>query len=124
MSPRFAPSLNPDRTRTWTPLELVPAPADARGGCRPSFQVPRAGDGNRTHVACLEGRYSTIELHPPDCGQARLATASGRSIRSQGHAAGGAGSRGGPVRTDSTRSQPTSNPFGIRGDGSVPRPSD
>jgi hypothetical protein len=24
----------------------------------------RAGDGNRTHVACLEGRYSTIELHP------------------------------------------------------------
>jgi hypothetical protein len=25
----------------------------------------RAGDGNRTHVACLEGRYSTIELHPP-----------------------------------------------------------
>ena len=25
---------------------------------------PRAGDGNRTHVACLEGRYSTIELHP------------------------------------------------------------
>ncbi len=23
----------------------------------------RAGDGNRTHVACLEGRYSTIELH-------------------------------------------------------------
>ena len=27
---------------------------------------PRAGDGNRTHVACLEGRYSTIELHPRD----------------------------------------------------------
>ena len=27
--------------------------------------VSRAGDGNRTHVACLEGRYSTIELHPP-----------------------------------------------------------
>ena len=25
---------------------------------------PRAGDGNRTHVACLEGRGSTIELHP------------------------------------------------------------
>jgi hypothetical protein len=24
----------------------------------------KAGDGNRTHVACLEGRYSTIELHP------------------------------------------------------------
>ena len=24
----------------------------------------RAGDGNRTHVVCLEGRYSTIELHP------------------------------------------------------------
>src|ERR1700758_3823336 len=23
-----------------------------------------AGDGNRTHVACLEGRYSTTELHP------------------------------------------------------------
>ena len=42
---------------------------------RPSFDVAsrsfaarterRAGDGNRTHVACLEGRYSTIELHPP-----------------------------------------------------------
>ena len=30
------------------------------------FRTPRmkAGDGNRTHVACLEGRYSTIELHP------------------------------------------------------------
>src|SRR4051812_12392229 len=27
-------------------------------------QAPKAGDGNRTHVACLEGRYSTIELHP------------------------------------------------------------
>ena len=34
---------------------------------RPSSVGPatRAGDGNRTHVACLEGRYSTIELHPP-----------------------------------------------------------
>ncbi len=39
---------------------------------RPTFRLPaassasppRAGDGNRTHVACLEGRYSTIELHP------------------------------------------------------------
>jgi hypothetical protein len=30
------------------------------------YRPPRmkAGDGNRTHVACLEGRYSTIELHP------------------------------------------------------------
>jgi hypothetical protein len=26
--------------------------------------MARAGDGNRTHVVCLEGRYSTIELHP------------------------------------------------------------
>ena len=25
---------------------------------------PRAGDGNRTHAACLEGRGSTTELHP------------------------------------------------------------
>src|SRR5438105_721711 len=24
----------------------------------------RAGDGNRTRVSCLEGRGSTIELHP------------------------------------------------------------
>src|SRR5208282_6100759 len=24
----------------------------------------RAGDGNRTHIACLEGRCSTTELHP------------------------------------------------------------
>jgi hypothetical protein len=34
---------------------------------RPARFTPssRAGDGNRTHVACLEGRYSTIELHPP-----------------------------------------------------------
>jgi hypothetical protein len=32
---------------------------------RSSDPLPRrAGDGNRTHVACLEGRYSTIELHP------------------------------------------------------------
>ena len=23
-----------------------------------------AGDGDRTRIACLEGRYSTIELHP------------------------------------------------------------
>src|SRR4051812_1034283 len=83
MSPRFAPSLNPDRTWTWTPLELVPAPADARGGCRPSFRAPRAGDGNRTHVACLEGRYSTIELHPPDCGRGRLVAAADRLIGGQ-----------------------------------------
>src|SRR5665213_232588 len=27
---------------------------------------PGAGDGNRTHVASLEGWSSTIELHPPD----------------------------------------------------------
>ena len=27
-----------------------------------------AGDGNRTRVACLEGRGSTIELHPQGCG--------------------------------------------------------
>ena len=26
-----------------------------------------AGDGNRTRTACLEGRGSTIELHPRDC---------------------------------------------------------
>ena len=30
----------------------------------PAHPGSRAGDGNRTHVACLEGRYSTIELHP------------------------------------------------------------
>ncbi len=38
-------------------------PPDDFSLARPS--IPRkAGDGNRTHVACLEGRYSTIELHP------------------------------------------------------------
>jgi hypothetical protein len=37
-------------------------------------QRRRAGDGNRTHVACLEGRYSTIELHP------RLASVGSRQI--------------------------------------------
>src|SRR5438132_4043033 len=40
------------------------------GPCRsvddPQFKSPqsRAGDGNRTHVASLEGWGSTIELHP------------------------------------------------------------
>ena len=28
------------------------------------FKVPIAGEGNRTLVTCLEGRSSTIELHP------------------------------------------------------------
>src|SRR5262245_41185874 len=40
----------------WVPVASAPQPA-----------LPireKAGDGNRTHVACLEGRYSTIELHP------------------------------------------------------------
>jgi hypothetical protein len=49
---------------------LVPRPGrPPQAGVVPSArscQAPRAGDGNRTHVACLEGRYSTIELHPPD----------------------------------------------------------
>src|SRR5215469_3198036 len=33
-----------------------------------------AGDGNRTHVASLEGWSSTIELHPPDLAPSRLPT--------------------------------------------------
>src|ERR1700684_2375714 len=32
----------------------------------PKPENPGAGDGNRTHVASLEGWSSTIELHPPD----------------------------------------------------------
>ena len=28
------------------------------------LQAQKAGDGNRTHVAGLEGQNSTIELHP------------------------------------------------------------
>lgn len=37
------------------------------------LQTPeKAGDGNRTHVACLEGRYSTIELHPRFFGSFRF----------------------------------------------------
>src|SRR5579885_256697 len=39
-----------------------------------------AGDGNRTHVASLEGWSSTIELHPPiGRGRASLADPSPRS---------------------------------------------
>ena len=46
---------------------IPPDPDPRRSPTRPSRSArpePRAGDGNRTHVACLEGRYSTIELHP------------------------------------------------------------
>src|SRR5713226_1400569 len=31
----------------------------------PTSSAAGAGDGNRTHVASLEGWWSTIELHPP-----------------------------------------------------------
>src|SRR3954447_839415 len=115
MSPGFAPpsESNRDPSRTRTP----PRPRDDRGGGRPSCQAPRAGDGNRPHVACLEGRYSTIELHPPDYGRGRLATVADRSI--EGRAAVIAGSGGSPDRTD-----PTPLPCVFHGDGSVPRPSD
>ncbi len=42
-----------------------PGPAPLRSSHRGAVRrPPRAGDGNRTHVACLEGRGSTIELHP------------------------------------------------------------
>ncbi len=37
-----------------------------------------AGDGNRTRIACLEGRYSTIELRPQN-GQERIRTSVGLS---------------------------------------------
>src|SRR6476469_4699866 len=42
-----------------------------------------AGDGNRTHVASLEGWSSTIELHPPVIRSARQANR-GTPYRSQG----------------------------------------
>ena len=32
--------------------------------CLGILKMSGAGDGNRTHVACLEGRNSTIELRP------------------------------------------------------------
>ena len=35
-----------------------------RYGHRSSVILPKAGDGNRTHVYSLEGCHSTIELHP------------------------------------------------------------
>src|SRR6476661_8083349 len=40
-----------------------------------------AGDGNRTHVASLEGWCSTIELHPPGSAAADPPTASVRRPR-------------------------------------------
>ena len=52
-------------------------------GLRLTSPTPeKAGDGNRTHVACLEGRYSTIELHPrfrPPSGVHGTIAARGRS---------------------------------------------
>jgi hypothetical protein len=54
---------------------------------RPGRPPARAGDGNRTHVACLEGRYSTIELHPP-----------GRSESSRGDRTGHGSRWLGPLR--------------------------
>src|SRR6266567_3993348 len=49
---------------------LNPGPRPYQGSALPLsyssrfISLPEAGDGNRTHVACLEGRCSTIELHP------------------------------------------------------------
>jgi hypothetical protein len=48
-------------------LDSSPRPAYSTSR-RANDPQPRAGDGNRTHVACLEGRYSTIELHPRERG--------------------------------------------------------
>src|SRR5438270_12643316 len=46
----------------------LPAELQQRGpSSRPALlnkHPPGAGEGNRTLVACLEGRCSTIELHP------------------------------------------------------------
>jgi hypothetical protein len=40
-------------------------PGTSPGGARRlQVAVPRAEDGNRTRTACLEGRDSTVELHP------------------------------------------------------------
>jgi hypothetical protein len=57
------------RSFSKVPIRARPTLLDFAQGSRrggPDFRPrdPRAGDGNRTHVACLEGRYSTIELHP------------------------------------------------------------
>src|SRR5689334_9852594 len=49
------------------PLGTAPALKNLGVPSRPFRALQRrgAGDGNRTHVASLEGWSSTIELHPP-----------------------------------------------------------
>ena len=65
--------LSSPRLRPLRRVRLVATPVSAIDRRRsilgdipvqPDLRPRRAGDGNRTHVACLEGRYSTIELHP------------------------------------------------------------
>src|SRR5476649_2741881 len=40
-------------------------PYEVANPSKPAANEVGAGDGNRTHVASLEGWCSTIELHPP-----------------------------------------------------------
>ncbi len=73
---------------------------------------PRAGDGNRTHAACLEGRGSTTELHPraihrPCCksqhGWSRIRTCEGSATRFTVWPLWPLGYPPGLFRTDATR---------------------
>lgn len=62
----FEPTISCSQSRRatklrYTPLERGRPPPVADRGDR---LVHRAGDGNRTRAICLEGRGSTIELHP------------------------------------------------------------
>src|ERR1051325_1391732 len=90
--PIAAASYSVERTTTISKRRYFETPALHNAG---------AGDGNRTHVASLEGWSSTIELHPPVIRSARQAN-TGMPLRSQGplgfrqsRSAGG----GGRIRT-------------------------
>ena len=57
----MSPNSDPAYTLRVHRVVFCSASFPPRPDCPPQV---KAGDGNRTHVACLEGRYSTIELHP------------------------------------------------------------
>ena len=106
--------------RSWPPdpdLTLAAGPRIPQSIDR----APRAGDGNRTHVACLEGRYSTIELHPPGRDHRRYA---GPKRRRPSELTGQSWGHCGRRERVARASDPTRDPFPFRGNATVPRPSD
>src|SRR5882724_6475990 len=74
---RYQPNHSAFRRTDCSGKLAAPAPLDGIG----------AGDGNRTHVASLEGWCSTIELHPPGITVSRQRTSQTTPVSARSGAA-------------------------------------